>query len=299
MRLKKMIKVYEFLNSDNPQLKYTIPQKLVINNSNFYISKQIGGGGESFVFKIIEDIEDGQTFALKVCKNKNKINEEGIVLLANKKFNKEILIAKQFAETEYKNNFITFSCDGFALLHNTQGTKTTNHSCYVMDIADQTLEEYLCESVECDDEREILPKIKELAKTLKLLHEKNYVHRDIKPQNILVHGKLFKLADFGMVEQENTSCTKTGPKYWPTPELLNMCDEDVHCSGKQTDVFMVGCILYFIFTKKYPVGNINIDLISDEFKIKPIIKKMISYNIEDRYKNGGEVYEEIKAIRFA
>jgi len=174
----------------------------------------------------------------------------------------------------------------------------TNHSCYIMDLADESFEDYLCNKLDWNHEREILPKIESLAYTVKLLHEKNYVHRDIKPQNILVNGEVFKLADFGMVEKENTSCKKAGPKYWPTPEFLNMCDDDVHCSGKQTDVFMLGCMFYFIYTKKYPVGNINIDSIDDTYKMKPIIEKMISYDIDERYKNCDEVYSEINAIRF-
>ena len=77
-----------------------------------------------------------------------------------------------------------------------------------------------------------------------------------------------------------------------------MCNEDAHCSGKQTDVFMLGCIFYFIYTKKYPVGDVNIDLIKDEYKIKPIIKKMISYDIAERYNNCQEVYDKINSIRF-
>jgi serine/threonine protein kinase len=167
-----------------------------------------------------------------------------------------------------------------------------------MDLATESLEDYLCSKLSWDDEQEILPRVKELTTTVKLLHERDYVHRDIKPQNILVHGELLKLADFGMVEKENTTCEKHGPKYWPTPELLEMCDESVHCSGKRTDVFMLGCIFYFIYTKKYPVGNINIDLIMDEYKMKPIIAKMIDYQQSNRYNCANEVYEQIKAIKF-
>lgn len=167
-----------------------------------------------------------------------------------------------------------------------------------MDLATESLEDYLCSKLSWHDEQEILPRVKELTATVKLLHEKDYVHRDIKPQNILVHGELLKLADFGMVEKENTTCEKHGPKYWPTPELLEMCDESLHCSGKRTDVFMLGCIFYFIYTKKYPVGNIDINLILDQYKMKPIIAKMIDYQQNNRYNCANEVYEQIKDIKF-
>ncbi len=294
-----MISVYDFFSSKEPKHVYYINENITINGKKFYINKQIGGGGESFVFEIyedIEDIEEAKNFALKVCKRSNKVVKTKII--PNNRFLDEISIANIFSEQKYKNNFITCFLDGDIDMLNTKKKKPTNHLCYVMDKAEESLEEYLCASFEWDHEIEIFPQIRELANSLKLLHEQNYVHRDIKPQNILVDGKTFKLADFGMVEQENTSCTKNGPKYWPTPELLNMCDDTVHCSGKQTDVFMLGCIFYFIYTMKYPVGNININLIHDDYKMKPIIEKMISYKIEDRHKNGEEVYADISQIRF-
>jgi len=275
------------------------PQQITLSDKKFICLEKIGEGGGSYIFKIVEDIEEtdnAKEFALKICKYENKpIGNTGRHKL-DKKFKNEVAIAKEFAEAQYKNNFISYLLDDTLMLK--KANKEKNHSCYVMDLADESFEDYLCNRLVWDKEIEILPRVKELAYTVKLLHDKDYVHRDIKPQNILVQGEVFKLADFGMVEKENTSCKKAGPKYWPTPEFLEMCDEDAHCSGKQTDVFMLGCIFYFIYTKKYPVGNVNIDLISDEYKIKPIIKKMISYNIDERYNNCQEVYDEINSIRF-
>jgi len=274
-------------------------QSITLQGKKFLCLEKIGEGGGSYILKIIEDIEESDNakeYALKICKYENKPIGKTGRYKEDKKFKNEIKIAKEFAESQYKNNFISYLLDDTLMLK--KGDKETNHLCYVMDLADESFEDYLCNRLKWDKEVEVLPKIKELAYTVKLLHDKNYVHRDIKPQNILVQGEVFKLADFGMVEKENTSCKKAGPKYWPTPEFLEMCDEDAHCSGKQTDVFMLGCIFYFIYTNKYPVGNVNINLISDDYKIKPIIKKMISYDIRERYNNCQEVYDEINLIRF-
>lgn len=285
--LKKMI------NIDSVE-----PQKILLQGKSFLAIERIGEGGGSYIFKIIENIEDtdnAKNFALKVCKFPNKQLKQGLYKL-DKKFKNEILIAQEFSEIEYKNNFITYLLDDTINLKTSRGI--SNHSCYVMDIADESFADYLCNRLLWKHERDILPKIRELAYAVNLLHAKDYVHRDIKPQNILVHGELFKLADFGMVEKENTSCKQAGPKYWPTPEFLEMCDDGAHCSGKQTDVFMLGCMFYFIYTSKYPVGNINIELIPGEYKMRPIIEKMISYNIKDRYDNCEEVYALIDAIRF-
>lgn len=286
---------------DFQKLNSSTPQKITLLDKKFICIEKIGEGGGSYIFKIVEDIDEvdsAKEFALKVCKFFNKPKGKTGKYIADKKFKNEVDIAKEFSKSQYKNNFITYLLDDNLMLKKTKATRETNHSCYVMDIADESFEDYLCNRLSWNYENELYPKIKELSYTVKLLHDKDYVHRDIKPQNILVQGEVFKLADFGMVEKENTTCKKAGPKYWPTPEFLNMCDDDAHCSGKQTDVFMLGCIFYFIYTKKYPVGNVNIDLIADEYKMKPIIKKMISYDISERYNNCDEVYNAIKILRF-
>lgn len=292
------MQIFENFNTKNAKYVCDIDDEIELSNGQKYIADcQLGGGGESYVIQISEKVDDEQfkTFAMKIAKYPNKHVKNNKYII-NKRFKKEIGIAKEFSLPEYKTNFITYNFDGNINLKTKSNTK--NHSYYVMDIATGSIEDYLCNTLNWNDEQEILPRIKELTTTIKLLHDKNYVHRDIKPQNILVHGELFKLADFGMVEVENTTCEKHGPKYWPTPELLEMCNDDIHCSGKRTDVFMLGCILYFIYTKKYPIGNINIDLIDNKYKMKPIIKKMISYKQDERHKCGKEVLEEINTITF-
>lgn len=293
------MKVFEYFNTKRAKYVIDIDDIITLSDGKEYtVDRQLGGGGESYVLLVSEQAEDDQynSFAIKISKTANKIVKTTGRVIPYKKFQKEIVVAKEFSELKYKTNFITYYMDGNLPLSK-NGT-VRNHSYYVMDLANSTLEDFLCSKLNWEEEQEIFPKIKELSNTVKLLHEKDYVHRDIKPQNILVQGELLKLADFGMVERENTTCEKVGPKYWPTPELLDMCDEDIHCSGKRTDVFMLGCIFYFIYTKKYPVGDIDINLIASHYKMKPIIKRMISYDQSERHTCAEEVYNEIKAIRF-
>ncbi|MBU1217628.1 protein kinase family protein [bacterium] len=292
------MQIYEYFNTKKARPVLHIEDVLTLADGKQYtVDEQLGGGGESYVLKISELTEDDtyNSYAIKIAKTPNKIIKKK--LLKNKKFLQEIEIAKEFSTLEYKSNFITYHMDGTLILSKSDG-HTKTHTYYVMDLAHTSLENFLCQHLNWTEEQEIFPKIKELSNTIKLLHEKNYVHRDIKPQNILVQGELLKLADFGMVEKENTSCEKSGPKYWPTPELLDMCDDEIHCSGKRTDVFMLGCIFYFIYTKKYPVGDIDINLIANHHKMKPIIKRMISYDQSKRHTCAEEVYNEIKTIRF-
>lgn len=46
-------------------------------------------------------------------------------------------------------------------------------------------------------EAEVVILIKQIASAFQILHELKIIHRDLKPANILIHNKIFKIADFG------------------------------------------------------------------------------------------------------
>ena len=40
------------------------------------------------------------------------------------------------------------------------------------------------------------------------MHKENYFHRDMKPENILIHGDIVKIADFGYLNKRKYICLK-------------------------------------------------------------------------------------------
>jgi tRNA A-37 threonylcarbamoyl transferase component Bud32 len=101
---------------------------------------------------------------------------------------------------------------------------------------------------------------REICKGLQYAHHKGVIHRDIKPDNVLIskNGDV-KLFDFGiaMVEAEaEKELTKTGvvmgtPSYM-SPEQI----KDAKHVDKRTDIYSMGIMLYQMITgkKPYPGG---------------------------------------------
>ena len=108
--------------------------------------------------------------------------------------------------------------------------------------------------------------IKELVDGLAFLHKEKFIHRDLKPGNILyttdpiLH---FKIADFGLTKNMAGSsmisstggsgvAMAAGTRCWMAPELVSMKTRD---HTEQSDVFSLGLVLHYLLTLgKHPFG---------------------------------------------
>jgi serine/threonine protein kinase len=85
------------------------------------------------------------------------------------------------------------------------------------------------------------------------LHSKNIVHRDIKPQNILVYNKEkleIKLTDFGFAaftEKNSTMSDVLGSPLYMPPEIIQRKNYN-----KQVDIWSAGVVAYIMVTGRVP-----------------------------------------------
>ena len=110
---------------------------------------------------------------------------------------------------------------------------------------------------------------KEIINGLVFLHQENFIHRDLKPGNILyttdpiLH---FKIADFGLTKNTSSSSMMSstggsgvamaaGSRCWMAPELVSMQSRE-HTT--QSDIFALGLVLHYLLTLgKHPFGTEN------------------------------------------
>jgi len=97
------------------------------------------------------------------------------------------------------------------------------------------------------------------------LHKNNIVHRDLKPENVLLvkqeENIVPKIADLGLSrrvknsDEFSKSEQNRGTMGWMAPEMLNPSTNVK--PGKPVDMFVLGILLYFIFTTAHPFGEID------------------------------------------
>lgn len=116
--------------------------------------------------------------------------------------------------------------------------------------------------------RRAMTYIFDLLEALEYAHERNVVHRDVKPSNVVTTGDAqhVKLADFGLAQRaaDATPTTETGQVLgtiaYLAPErfLSKPADE-------RGDLYSLGMVMYELFTGTMPFRNDRDDLVATMF----------------------------------
>ena len=151
----------------------------------------------------------------------------------------------------------------------------------------------------------------QISGALHMAHKNNLIHRDIKPQNILItsEGRV-KVTDFGIAKSMNTDLTRTlnimGTVHYISPEQAKG-----EVLDHRTDIYSLGIVLYEMLTADVPFrGESSIDISLkhiSEIPLKPSelienipvrLEKIIMHCLEknplSRYSNVKELIVDLR-----
>ena len=267
----------------------------IILDDRYEIIEQIGVGGMAKVYKAKDKLLD-RFVAIKILKEPYAEDDEFL-----KKFNNEAQSAAKLSHINIVNVF-----DIGQDLYNGQ----VIYYIVMEYVEGRTLKDYIVDEEKLSN-HDIIDYSTQIAQALKTAHKAGIIHRDIKPQNILIDNYgLLKVTDFGIARvSSNATITYTssilGTVHYISPEQAKgkIVDE-------KSDLYSLGAVMYEMATGKVPfdadnsVGiavmhiqdqpvepkELNPDL-SDH--LNHIIMKLLAKEPSERFLNANELIEAL------
>lgn len=166
------------------------------------------------------------------------------------------------------------------------------------------------------EEKEALAIVAQVCKALEHAAEHNMVHRDVKPENILLTSTgQAKLADLGLAREVSSDASLTqagealGTPFYISPEQAQgLVDID-----PRSDIYSLGATLFHLVTGKVPFDGVTPavimtkhinDPLPDPKLVNPklsdgvctIIRKAMMKKREDRYQTPADMLEDVEKV---
>lgn len=239
------------------------------------------GKGYFSIVKKYKHLVSGQLFAVKELRKEFNSNED-----YKHRFCKEIECLQRLSGISNIIELIEFE-------------KNESRYLYIMPVASMNLLDYIKRNNAAISLETRLEIFDQIIIAIKTSHEKQILHRDICPQNVLLFIKgeeiSVKMSDFGLGKnlEANSSSTRSDIAYYGhldyvAPEQKKKLKN----ATIRSDIFSLGKLLFFIITGKDPDN-----LTSCEFS--SVILRATSYEPESRYDDVSEFqkyYEQNKLL---
>lgn len=239
----------------------------IILDDRYEIIEQIGVGGMAKVYKAKDKLLD-RFVAIKILKEPYAEDDEFL-----KKFNNEAQSAAKLSHINIVNVF-----DIGQDLYNGQ----VIYYIVMEYVEGRTLKDYIVDEEKLSN-HDIIDYSTQIAQALKTAHQAGIIHRDIKPQNILIDNYgLLKVTDFGIARvSSNATITYTssilGTVHYISPEQAKgkIVDE-------KSDLYSLGAVMYEMATGKVPFDADNsVGIAVMHIQDQPVEPKELNPDLSD------------------
>jgi serine/threonine-protein kinase len=263
----------------------------------YRIDRELGQGGMATVY-LAEDLKHHRKVAIKV------LREDLAASMGSARFLREIEIAAQLQHPNILPLLDSGDADGFLY--------------YVMPyVTGQSLRERLAREGELPV-HEAVRLISEVVDALAYAHEHGVVHRDIKPDNVMISGRHALVADFGVAkavtEATGRSTVTTLGVAVGTPAYMSpeQAAADPHID-QRSDIYAVGAMAYELLTGRPPfVGATPQQVLAAHVTEAPdsvakrrpgippaleaVVMRCLAKRPADRWQTAGELHAALEPI---
>lgn len=157
-----------------------------------------------------------------------------------------------------------------------------------------------------------LAAVKDIARALNFAGRKGYVHRDVKPDNIMLHAEDGRavLMDFGIARPSGglagmtQTGTTLGTPHYMSPEQARGWGVD-----PRSDLYSLGVVLYLLLVGRVPFDAdsavaVGVQHVSEPIPRLPselgvfqsVLDRVLAKNPEHRYQTGGDFVKALEAL---
>jgi len=144
----------------------------------------------------------------------------------------------------------------------------------------------------------------DLLRTLDVYHRGGLWHKDVKPDNIIVHDERAHLVDLGLVTPMRSAMTLTthGTEYFRDPEMVRMALKGVkvhQVDGAKFDLYAAGAVLYSVVENSFPAhGGLSQVTKRCPESLRWVIRRAMT-DYDKRYASAQEMLDDLETIRRA